>query len=140
VVVDDQKELGRRRRGCARVWDGRPDQHVCDPSLVRPLGLEAPEHLRLCLERLALQAPPAQLLSHGALGDVHVVAVPEDEGDLGRRAARELETERGSLLEQLRMGADGPCVRAGLGTEGLEAAGTPGADPAVDRAPRVGAL
>ena len=80
-----------------------------------------------------MKAPAAQLGADGPLGDFDAVAVIEDRGDLGGRAARDLEAKGSGLAEQLRVGAHRSGVGALCGLQGIEASGAPGTDPAVDR-------
>jgi len=79
------------------------------------------------------EGPPSQLAADGPLGDFDAVAVIEDRGDLGSRAARDLEAEGSGLTEQLRMCAHRSGVGALCGLQGIEASEAPGAYPAVDR-------
>jgi hypothetical protein len=111
VVVDDQKQLGADRGVDLGERDPWSDEHVCDPAFVRTVGLVAAEHRRLGFEGFAMKAPASQLGADGALGDFDAVAVIEDRGDLGSRAARDLEAKGRGLTEQLRVGAH----RSGVG-------------------------
>ena len=110
MVVDDQKQLGADRGVDLGERDPWSDEHVCDPAFVRAVGLVATEHLWLGLECFAMKAPASQLGADGPLGDFDAVAVIEDRGDLGGRAARDLEAKGRGLTEQLRVGAHRPGV------------------------------
>lgn len=123
-----------------RMGDPGPDQHAGDPALVGTLGLVTAEGLGLDGQGLPGQAPPAQLGPQGALGDPHAVAVPEDLRDRRRRTRRQLQAQGGRFLEEL--GVVAP--RSGVGprdrSQGLQAAGAPGPDPAVEGVAGVAAL
>src|SRR5271167_1360814 len=93
VVVDDEEQPGADRGVELGERDPWADEHVGDPALVRAVGLVSAEHLRLGQERFAVKAPAAQLGADGPLGDFDPVAVKEDRGDLGGRAARDLEAQ-----------------------------------------------
>ena len=56
----------------------------------------------------------------------------EDPGDLGGRAAGQLEAERCDLVGQLGVRTHRPGVRACLGTKCAEATAAPVSDPAVE--------
>ena len=61
----------------------------------------------------------------------------EDPGDLGGRAAGQLEAERGGLVSELGVRTHRPGVRACLGAKGIEATASPGPDPAIEGGPAV---
>ena len=137
MVIHDQEQLCPHRGVDPRVWNEWPDEDVGDPALVRPRSFVAAEDLRLCAERLARQAGPAQLGPHRPLRDGDPVPVEQDGRDLGRRAARQLETQRRCLVGQLGVGAHCSGVGSGRGGEPLQTGQTIGVDPAVDGPPRV---
>ena len=139
VVVDDEEQLRSHRSGHLREGDEGADQHVGDPAVVRALGLVAAEGALLGGKGLSVQPSTAQLLADRPFGDGDPVTVIEDLGDLGCRAARQLEAERARLGEQLRMRAH----RAGVGSrrrsERREPAASIGAHEAVNARAAVGA-
>jgi hypothetical protein len=137
VVVDDQEQLGPHRVLGPWIRHPRPDQHVGHPPLVRPLGLVAAEDPVLGRERCTMEPPPAQLIAHRALGDTDAVVVVDHAGDLGCRATGLFQTEPADLVYELGVPSHRPDVGARVGLQGVEAAVSPRADPAVDRAARV---
>ena len=137
MVIDDQKQPGPQR--LLPSWPGHPgtDQHVGNPPLVRPRGLIPAVGLRLGGQRLTVQPGAAQLAADGPLMHPYPVPVEQDRGDLRGRPARQLQPQRGSLGEQLWVGAHRAGIGPRRGLERRQPAGPPGPQPPVDGAPRI---
>jgi hypothetical protein len=119
--------------------------HVADPALVGGVGLVPPDRAPVPVQLAPGQAAPPELLGERALRDPHAVARPDDLGDVGGAAGRDLEAQADRLIEQGRVDPGAALVAAGLVAQAREAvrpvpgATRHGTDPARDDAPHAAA-
>src|SRR5437016_9162585 len=90
--------------------------------------------------KTAVNQQPAVVIDDQEKPGPHPVLLAQHVRDSRRRAGRQLQAQRGRLLQQLGTVTDQPAVRARLGSQRLETAGPPGPHPTVDRVAGIAAL
>ena len=136
VVVHQHEEVGALAAGLTRKGYEWPYEDVPDPELIGSIGLEAAVDPSGTCEHRTLEATALQVLANGAFGHPDAMPGLQDGADLGSRASRDLLTQTGRLLQQLRVAAHGPEVGPWLGPESVQALLAVGTYPAVQRGAR----